>query len=209
VRTADWYFDFISPYAWFGLHELRRLPPALRVTPRPLLFAGLLEHWGQKGPAEIPPKRLWTFRACVYWAETHGIDFRPPAAHPFNPLPYLRLALAAEAQPEAVERIFRALWTSGADPRDPQGFDRLAQSLGIDPAAVAAPEIKARLRANTDAAIAAGVFGVPSLVIDGEVFWGADSTDFALAYLRDPTLLQRPAMQRAAEVQAAVHRRQR
>jgi 2-hydroxychromene-2-carboxylate isomerase len=206
VRTADWYFDFISPYAWFGLHELRRLPASLAVHHRPLLFAGLLNHWGQKGPAEIPPKRLWTFRACVWWAETHGIDFRPPAAHPFNPLPYLRLALAAEAKAPDIERIFRALWTTGADPRDPGLLQDLARDLSVDPAATEDPAIKEQLRAHTDAALASGVFGVPSLVIDGEVFWGADSTDFALAYLVDPTLLHRPAMRRAAEVPAAVHR---
>lgn len=207
MRTVDWYFDFISPYAWFGFHELRRLPEDLLVRRRPLLFAGLLNHWGQKGPAEIAPKRLWTFRACVWWADRHGIDFRPPAVHPFNPLPYLRLALAADASETAVETIFRALWTTGADPRDPGLMEDLAGRLGLSPAVTDDPAIKQRLRDHTDTAVTLGVFGVPSLVVDGEVFWGADSTDFALAFLAQPDLLRSPSMRAAAQVPAALHRR--
>ena len=71
---------------------------------KPVLFAGLLEHWGQKGPAEVPVKRRWTYRWCTWWARELGIPFRFPAAHPFNPLPHLRLALACGSKPDAVDR---------------------------------------------------------------------------------------------------------
>jgi 2-hydroxychromene-2-carboxylate isomerase len=91
----DWYFDFISPYAYLGMLRLGELPQEFEVRYRPVLFAGLLNHWQQKGPAEISPKRSWTYRSCTWWATRQGIPFRFPAAHPFNSLPYLCLAIAA------------------------------------------------------------------------------------------------------------------
>ena len=90
MRTIDWYFDFISPYAWFAFLRLDELPADVDLRMKPVLFAGLLNHWGQKGPAEIPAKRIWTYRSCAWTAQSLGIPFQAPAAHPFNPLPYLR-----------------------------------------------------------------------------------------------------------------------
>src|SRR5688572_8319040 len=188
MRQVDWYFDFISPYSYFALHELHRFSD-VQVNYRPVLFAGLLHHWGHKGPAEIAPKRVWTYRWCTWYAAQRGIPFRFPSAHPFNPLPYLRLAVAAHCELSAIRRIFEALWTTGADPSDPRVIHDLLKSLDIDEARLSDPYVKDGLRAQTEHAAAAGVFGVPTLVIDGEIFWGADAMDFARAYLADPTIL--------------------
>ncbi len=198
MQQADWYFDFISPYAYLGLLRLNELPPDLEIAYRPVLFAGLLNHWEQKGPAEIPPKRLWTYRSCAWWAARHGVPFRFPAAHPFNSLPYLRLALAAGCSGQAVRRIFAALWTTGADPSDPRLLADLTRSLGLDPAELSRQEVKDALRIGTEHAIAHGVFGVPTLELAGELFWGADATDFVQAYLADPGILSTAEMQRLA-----------
>ena len=161
---------------------------------KPVLFAGLLEHWGQKGPAEVPVKRRWTYRWCTWWARELGIPFRFPAAHPFNPLPHLRLALAAGCTAEAVQRIFDAVWTTGADVT--QAFPGLCKGLNIEQAALSNPQIKDALRKNTEQAAARGVFGVPSFVIDGEVFWGADALDFLKAFLADEGVLRNDEMRR-------------
>lgn len=206
MRHADWYFDFISPYAYFALLRLDELPAEVELRLQPLLFAGLLNHWGQKGPAEIPAKRLWTYRSCAWTAKTHGIPFRAPAAHPFNPLPYLRLTIAAGSTLTAVHAIFEALWTTGANPADPALVQTLAARLSVPMAALDAAETKQRLRANTETAVAAGVFGVPTLLIDGELFWGVDGMDFARAYLADPAILATDDMQRAASLPIAASR---
>lgn len=206
MRRIDWYFDFISPFAYFALPQLARLPADVEVQYRPVLLAGLLKHWDNKGPAEIAPKRLWTYRSCTWWAQRHGLPFQFPAAHPFNPLAYLRLAIAAGSKPDAIQTIFNALWTTGADASDPALPAALAAQLGLAPTAIDSPEVKNTLRTNTEAAAAAGVFGVPSLVIDGEVFWGADGMDFARDFLADPALLQSPAMRRLAELPEGVRR---
>jgi 2-hydroxychromene-2-carboxylate isomerase len=196
MRTADWYFDFVSPYSYLALHRLKELPGDVRVTYRPVLFAGLLNHWGQKGPAEVPAKRQWTYRWCTWWAGELGLPFRFPASHPFNPLQHLRLAIAADADPRAVESIFTALWTTGHDAGDPEAFAALRKHLGVEEAALASPEVKDALRRNTEDAAASGIFGVPTLVVDGEQFWGADAIDFAKAYLKDPAVIRNPEMQR-------------
>ncbi len=209
MKKADWYFDFISPFAYIGLVRLAPLAGKLKLRYRPVLFAGLLNHWGQKGPAEIPPKKVWTFRYCTWWAAQQGIALRAPAVHPFNPLPYLRLAIAAGNTPDAIRRIFEALWTTGMHPADENAFAALAHSLQVDPARLADPAIKDSLRRETDAAAARGVFGVPTLMVDGELFWGADAMEFAEAYLADPGIIATAEMQRAANLPAGATRRQR
>jgi 2-hydroxychromene-2-carboxylate isomerase len=192
--SVDWYFDFVSPYSYIALHRLEELPSA--VAYKPVLFAGLLSHWGQKGPAEIPAKRRWTYRQCTWWAQRLGIPFRFPAAHPFNPLQHLRLALACGSRPDAVKRIFRSIWMSGERADDPGRFAALCREFSIDPIRLADPGVKDALRRNTEEAAERGVFGVPSLVIDGEVFWGADAIDFARTFIADPAALRNAEMER-------------
>jgi 2-hydroxychromene-2-carboxylate isomerase len=200
--SIDFYFDFVSPYSYIGLHRLPELSG--EVVLKPVLFAGLLNHWGQKGPAEIPAKRKWTYRSCIWEAHKLGLPFRFPALHPFNPLPHLRLALAAGCSPDAVKRIFDFVWTTGEDASDPARFEQLCRSLGTDPSK--RPEVKDLLRRNTDEAMARGVFGVPSFVINNEVFWGADSIEFARAFLADRRVLDNSEMRRVDNLPAAATR---
>ncbi|HVY05417.1 MAG TPA: 2-hydroxychromene-2-carboxylate isomerase [Burkholderiales bacterium] len=207
LKKADWYFDFISPYSYIGFKLLDRFDGRLDIRCRPVLFAALLDHWENKGPAEIPPKRNWTFRWCTWWAGHLGIPFRMPAAHPFNPLPYLRLSIAAGNTREAISRIFDAVWTTGNDAADEQGFLALAKSLDIDPARLADQSVKDALRAETDKAISFGIFGVPTLLVDQELFWGADAMEFVEAYLADPGIVATGEMQRAAMLPVGVTRR--
>jgi 2-hydroxychromene-2-carboxylate isomerase len=195
TTSVDWYFDFVSPFSYICLHRLPELDAEINF--KPVLFAGLLQHWGQKGPAEIPAKRRWTYRWCTWWAAELGVPFRFPAEHPFNPLQHLRLALACGSTPGAVKRIFDSLWMSGANATDPQRFSQLTEELGVATARLSSPEIKDALRDNTEQAAAQGIFGVPSFVVDGEVFWGADAIGFVKAFLKDPSLLRSAEMRRA------------
>jgi 2-hydroxychromene-2-carboxylate isomerase len=206
MPSVLWYFDFISPYAYFGLHTLQRLPRGAALQYRPVLFAGLLKHWGQKGPAEIPPKRVWTYRSCIWLARRHQLPFQMPAAHPFNSLPFLRLAIAAGNTPEAIQTIFRTLWTTGADPADPSMISQLADLLAVPLHQLGETNVKDELRANTERAIQSGVFGVPSFGIGEQVFWGNDALDFAAAYLTDPGILDDAEMRRAATLPVAASR---
>lgn len=207
MRRVPWYFDFVSPFSYLCLARLGELPGDVALEYRPVLFAGLLARYGQKGPAEIDVKRRWTYRWCQWSAERLGIAFRFPAAHPFNPLPHLRLAVAAGSTPQAVRAIFEDLWTTGADPADGARFSALSAKLGVDPARLASAEVKEGLRRNTDEAAAAGVFGVPSFLVDGEVFWGVDSLDFLKSFLADPALLAAQEMRRIDALPVGAQRR--
>lgn len=196
MRNVDWYFDFISPYSYLCLHRFAELPADVRVRPVPVLFAGLLKHFGQKGPAEVPAKRRWTYRWCTWWARELGIPFRFPAQHPFNSLHHLRLCIAAGATDEAIRTIFQDVWTSGADAADPGRFRALASRLSVPEESLSSPSVKETLMKNAGLAISAGVFGVPSFVAEGEVFWGADSIDFLNAFIADRAVLDNAEMRR-------------
>ena len=207
MRTALWYFDFVSPFAYICLHRLKELPRDVKIEYRPVLFAGLLGHWGQKGPAEIASKRRYTYRWCNWWAKHLGIPFRFPAGHPFNPLQHLRLSIACGSTPDAVRRIFDSLWTGGDDAASPLAFAALSRSLGIDPMQLGAEEIKNALRSNTEQAAARGVFGVPTFEVDGELFWGADSIEFVAAFLADPSVLRNDEVRRLDGLPVAAARK--
>lgn len=204
----DWYFDFISPYSYLQSERMPRWPAGTTLVPRPILFAGLLNHWGQKGPAEIPVKRTFTYRQVQWLAERDGIPFRFPPRHPFNPINALRLAIAAGGDMRAIHAIFRFIWAEGRAADSPEALAELGERLGLaDPQArIADPEVKAKLRANGEEAIAANVFGVPSLVIDDLVFWGYDATAMALDALRDPDRFRTGEMRRVEELPVGVSR---
>ena len=205
MASIDWYFDFVSPFSHLCRYRLDRIGAA--VNYKPVLFAGLLNHWGQKGPAEIAAKRRWTYRWCTWWARELGIPFRFPAAHPFNPLHHLRLCVACDNRPDVVKRIFEAIWTTGDDAADPARFSALCHELGVDPARLADEKVKSRLRSNTEEAVQRGVFGVPSFVIEGEVFWGTDAIDFVTAFLADRGVLRNDEMQRVDRLPVAASRK--
>ena len=192
MKSADWYFDFISPFAYLQSETLGRLDGKLALRPVPVLFAGLLRHWGQKGPAEMAPKRRFSYRQVQWLAERNGIALRFPPQHPFNPVRALRAAVALESL-DAIHEIFRFIWREGRDINAPEEWNALTRQLGVADldARCNAPETKSQLLQHGEQALAAGVFGVPTLLVDNEVFWGFDATDMALDYLADPAMFAR------------------
>lgn len=209
MRHADWYFDFISPYAYLQFHQMHRLPDDVEVTYRPILFAGLLNHWGQLGPAEIPAKKSHTFLLTRWRAQQIGLAFKAPPRHPFNPLTLLRLAIATGSDRDTVGVIFDHIWGTGHDGQAPDSMAALAAKLGVDDltAATGDQAVKDALRQNTEAAIAADTYGVPSFLIDGTLFWGDDMFDMMLAWLADPSVLDDPEAQRIMDLEPAAERR--
>lgn len=177
------YFDYISSNAYLAWLELPKL--AVRygadVEPVPVLFAGLLEAHGQLGPAEVPAKAYWTWKNNLRKAALLGIPLNRPVFHPFNPL----LALRASSIPSdgakriaLVDGLFKAVWERGLHVSEARVVAQVGNEVGLDgPSLVAEAqdeESKARLRAQTDDAISRGVFGVPSMRVGDELFWGYD-----------------------------------
>lgn len=213
TTTVDWYFDFVSPFSYLQTFRLHEIPEDVEIATRPVLFAGLLNHWGSTGPAELPSKRTHTYRYCTWLARRMDVPFRMPAAHPFNPLRVLRLAIVLGSRVRAVDTIFRAIWQDGLLPDNEHDWRGICTAVGVPEAdeLIAQPSVKAELRANTEEAIAAGVFGVPTLALrrgeaEPALFWGVDATDFLLDALRDPSLLSDPDMVRVATLPATARR---
>jgi 2-hydroxychromene-2-carboxylate isomerase len=207
MKRIDFWFDPISPFAYLAFE---RLPQALEgctyaVEYRPVLFAALLNHFGHKGPAEVEPKRAWTFRHVAWLAHTHGIALQAPAEHPFNPLPLLRLVVAAGANRRTVEAVMRHVWVGGAGATDAARLAALATTLAPKRDA-ASDDVKAELRANTDAAIACGIFGVPTFELDGRLFWGVDALPMLRAALAGDAWFDGPTWDEAGRSRPGIRR---
>ncbi|NEX63236.1 2-hydroxychromene-2-carboxylate isomerase [Noviherbaspirillum galbum] len=206
-RTIAWYFDFISPFSYLQSELLPTLPQDVRIDYKPVLFAGLLNHWDNKGPAEIAPKRLWTFEHCAWLAHKHGIPMRPPAHHPFNPLPLLRLCIALGSSAEVVRRLFRFVWREGHLPAEEAHWQALLAELRATTQMLDSPDVKLQLRNNGEQAIAAGVFGVPTAVVDQRCFWGLDATDMLVAYLGGDPFFGSELLRQAQTLPQGTHRK--
>jgi len=207
-HTADWYFDFISPFPYL---QMARFDAALRreIRPRPILFAALLNHWGHKGPAEIPSKARHTYCLTHFMAQTRRLPFKGPPRHPFNPLAVLRLALSLGATFDVIETIYRHIWGEGQDGQSADSLAALARKLNVDDleARISDPGVKQELQRNSDEALARGVFGVPTLFLNDRLFWGDDATDMFLAFRRDPAMFEAPEFKRLNTMTPAAVRR--
>ncbi|MBC7726775.1 MAG: 2-hydroxychromene-2-carboxylate isomerase [Microbacteriaceae bacterium] len=211
MKQITFYLDFVSPYAYLAFEKL---PEALMglgysVAYKPVLFAGMLQHSGQRGPAEIAGKRDWIYRQVLWLAHAGGVPMQMPASHPFNPLGLLRLALACQAdgQPNrhVCETIFRHVWRGGADAADAARLTLLQQTLGPlrDPQA---DDVKLQLRRHTHEAIAGGVFGVPTFAVDGKLFWGFDALPMLRACLAGDAWFDSGTWESAARTASGVQR---
>ncbi len=208
IETCDWYFDVISPFSYLQWKTRERFAGRIRLRPVPVVLGALLAHYQQRGPAEIPPKRWHTYRYCQWRAAKLGLEFHFPPAHPFNPIAALRLIVALDARDEVVDAVFDSTFGKGQDVSDPAILSALGAALGVDDIATAInrPEVKQRLRENTDAAIATGVFGVPTIKAGAELFWGEDMTEMVIDYIDDPDLFASPEMLRLKTLPEGIHR---
>jgi 2-hydroxychromene-2-carboxylate isomerase len=215
--SIDFYFDFISPYAfiaWTQIHAIAERN-GRTVEAIPVLLAALLDAHGTKGPAEIPAKRAFTFRDAYRKAHRLGLPvLMPPPSHPFNPLLALRVAslpFAPAKRRRVIDALYAATWSLGTGVETPDTVAAAVKQAGFDGDALVRaaqePEAKQRLREATERAVARGVFGVPTVIVDGELFWGTDALEHVETCIRgeDPV----PKDLAWAERPASATRRQR
>jgi 2-hydroxychromene-2-carboxylate isomerase len=217
MRELLFHFDYVSPYsylAWTQIHALAERRDA-RVRPVPTLFAALLGAHGTVGPGEVPARRVYVFKDAFRKAHALGLPpLRPPPSHPFNPLLALRasgLPMDEGARRLLIDALWAATWATGRGCESREAVGEALRAAGLDPEARLAeaegPAAKARLRADTDEAIAASVFGVPTVRAEGELFWGTDSLPHLEAFLRGEDPLPPALASSFGEIPASATRR--
>lgn len=203
-NTIRFFFDYVSPYAYLAWMQLPRLVRAFEITiePVPVLFAGLLEAHGNAGPAEIPAKRAWMIENVLQTAALLEVPISPPAFHPFNPLLALRITASSRSgseQAQIIDACFRGAWQESVHISETDALKSLFDDIGIDGASVIqrgmSTNAKDLLRQNTNDAIAVGVFGVPSFILDEQLFWGAGDLAIIEAKLGGEDTLDRDTSQ--------------
>ena len=183
ARTLRFVFDYESPNAYIAWTQLPRLEETFGISLDllPVLYAGLLDAHGHVGPGEIPAKGRWMSKDLLRKSVTLGVPLNPPAFMPFNPLLALRVTLLdfdEKMRRALIQALFEAVWVRSLHVSEPAVVVGVADELGLPGAALVeraqAPEIKAQLRRQTEEAADRGVFGVPTMEVDGELFWGYD-----------------------------------
>jgi 2-hydroxychromene-2-carboxylate isomerase len=199
-NRIDFYFDFISHNAYLMWHELPQIAEkyGFELRPIPALFAGFLKAHGQLGPAEIDAKLAWMNLNVLRKSIDLNIPFAAPKQHPFRPL--LLLRLVAQAMPDAERSyltglLFRGVWADKLDPNQPEAIraylDKQGFSVGGRLERVSDPEVKEKVKSNTDECIARGGFGVPTVLVGDELFWGFDDLPYLEKFLAGEDPLQR------------------
>lgn len=182
-RPVGLWFDYVSPYSYLALTRVESFAAEHGVAwrARPVFYAALLDATGLLGPAETPVKRRYTIHDVLRSADRLGVPLVGPPAHPFRSLEALRATALFLDDPSVVPlavALSRAAWGEGRDLTSVETIADIVASVGLDAGGlaerIASPEAKAALKDATGEAIAAGVFGVPTFGLDGELFWGHD-----------------------------------
>jgi 2-hydroxychromene-2-carboxylate isomerase len=213
-RVLRFHFDYISPYSYLAWRQLGDFAKEhdLRVEPRPTLFAGLLDQFGHKGPAEIEPKRIYMFKDCHRAAARLGVPFKPVFSHPFNPLPSLRATLLEmddQTRERLVTNLFHATWAESRDTGSAEVVAEVCGDTGVPDVIqrIQDPLVKNRLRDAGREAIELGVFGVPMMIVDDELFWGTDSFPHLSRYLRGEDSVRREDVEAWLAVPSSARRK--
>ena len=188
-KTVELFFDVGSPasyLAWTQLPDLCHRAGATLVH-RPMLLGGVFQATGNVSPATVAAKGRYMTADLARFARRYGVAFRMNPHFPINTLTLMRAAVGVQLRApkrlaECVDAVFKAIWIDGLNLNDPVVTAQALANAGIDPAQVFAwageAEVKAALRANTEEAVARGVFGAPTMFVGGEMFFGQDRLDF-------------------------------
>lgn len=200
MKELNFYFDFLSPFSYFAWLKLRPLADELnlKINYFPVALGPLLNHWQIKGPGEVAPKREFLLKQCLRYAARENIPFTTPKTHPFNSLYTLRIALKGVAGPlqeKVIETLWMAGWQKRIDMAEPEEILGVLKEAGLPGDELYensfSKEAKVELKKNIQDAINYGAFGVPSFVIDNELFWGQDSMEDLKNFIQEKDLLDR------------------
>ncbi|MFY7992194.1 MAG: 2-hydroxychromene-2-carboxylate isomerase [Bacteriovoracaceae bacterium] len=200
MKQVKFYFDYLSPFSYFAWKNLATLKQKhdLQIDYYPTPLGPLLNHWGIKGPGEVTPKREFLLKTCLRYAAKKNWPFTTPKTHPFNSLYALRLSLkevAEDIQPQVIKCLWEAGWNERIDMGEPDELLGALKKSGLPADELYeksfSREAKHALKKNIAEATEQGIFGVPSLIVDNELFWGNDSLEDFEAFIKNEDRLDR------------------
>jgi 2-hydroxychromene-2-carboxylate isomerase len=189
VAVLEVFYDIVCPFAYLASTQVERVARAhgAELRWRPFLLGGVFKHLYADGRAPMemmsPPKIRHNLLDMHRWADLWKVPFAMPAGHPFRTVNAMRAIVASPDVTAASHALFRAYWVHGRDVSKTDEIGRALDEAGLDGARLVArtsdADVKERLRAATEEAIAAGVFGAPAFVVEhdgwrSEIFWGQD-----------------------------------
>jgi len=194
-KTVDFYFDFGSPTSYLAWTQLPKITQAAgaQLNYHPVLLGGIFQATGNQSPVMIPLKAVWMFKDLNRFSERYGVKYRQNPFFPINTMPLMRAATGIQLRkPEMFDHylttIYQAMWVNELNLGDPTVFARVLTQAGFDPQEIFAltqdQEVKDKLRADTDAAIQRGIFGLPVMFIGDDMYFGQDRLDFVEDALR-------------------------
>ena len=192
MHKLEYYFDFLSPYSYFSWKNKDQFlkNQDILIDLKPVVMGSLFNKHEMKGPGEIPAKRYYMLKQCFIYASLNNISFNPPKNHPFNPLYALRLATrscAGERQSEVIDLLMKSCWEDGIELGEPEVLIEILNKNNFDGKDLIektfSKEVKQELKQNIKSALEDNCFGVPSFVVNHEVFWGNDSIPTLNLYL--------------------------
>jgi len=188
-RTVEYFFDVGSPTAYLAWTQLPKIAAEAGATIawRPMLLGGVFKATGNASPVAVPAKGRWMNDDIARWARRYGVPFAFNPHFPINTLTLMRGATGMQMRRPAdfaryLDVIERAMWEVPKNLGDPAVLAATLAAAGFDAdefvAMVGDPEVKARLVATTEAAVARGVFGAPTFFVGDAMFFGQDRLDF-------------------------------
>jgi 2-hydroxychromene-2-carboxylate isomerase len=204
-KTVEFYFDFGSPAAYLAWTQLPQIAErtGAAIVWRPMLLGGVFQATDNRSPVSVPAKGRYMWDDLQRFAKHYGVTYRYAINFPVNTITLMRgataLQMAVEAAAQAdraeaqasferyVAAIYQAMWLEPQDMTDLGNVGRVIAEAGLDAAALAArtqaPEVKERLKADTAAAVARGIFGAPSFFVNDTLYWGQDRLDWVERHL--------------------------
>lgn len=193
---VEFFFDFGSPTAYLAYTQLPRIAAecGAELAWRPMLLGGVFKATGNASPVTVPAKARWMNDDIARWARRHGVRFAFNPHFPINTLMLMRGAAGLQLRCPGdflryVDAVYRAMWEEPRNLGDERVLAEVLAAAGFDPqefaALVADPQVKAALIANTDEAVARGVFGAPTMFVGERMFFGQDRLDFVREALQE------------------------
>ena len=189
-KSIEFWFDFGSPTTYLAHTQLPRIAreAGAQLVYKPMLLGGVFKATGNSSPVTVPAKGRWMGRDIARWAARWGVPFTFNPHFPINTLTLMRGAAGMQLRaslPEFtryVDAVFDAMWVQPRNLGDADEVAAVLTKAGLDAQAFAAlvadPDVKAALVAQTDEAVARGVFGAPTCFVGDEMFFGQDRLDF-------------------------------